>query len=270
MSKATQQQGVLRANDFAEIKPLLGLCRAGRLFEVQAWIASGKPVNSPTNCKRRIDSPLEESIDLGFHSLVEVLLKGGAEFGGDGYKSPMSRALGSRRVDIVKLLVEHGFKASDVNLRDVFDTWDASLVEYFIDRGADAETGRPLAYALCNRIRTALRIFKGYRSKFPNFQEQVNIALRHHCREGNLKWVSLMLWAGADPLSKGVDAWDSDGDDGNGLSAVVLATIYKHYDILSLKKMRLAPDHPEALEVASCACEGTLSVAMHLNSTIPP
>jgi hypothetical protein len=168
----------------------------------------------------------------------------------------MNRALGARRVDIVKLLVDHGFKAAEVDLRQVFDTWDADLVEYFIDRGADAETGRPLAYALCNRIRTALRIFKKYRSKFASFQEQVDIALRHHCKEGNLKWVSLMLWAGADPLSKGVDEWNSDRDDEFGSSAVVLAILYKHYDILSLRKMQVAPDHPEAFEVAGYACEG--------------
>lgn len=256
MSRSPQQQDALRAKDAAEIKPLLELCRAGRLFEVQAWIAAGKPINSPTNGKRRIDSPLEQSIDSGFHSLVEVLLKGGAEIGGNDYRSPMNRALGARRVDIVKLLVEHGFKASEVDLREVFDTWDADLVEYFIDRGADAETGRPLAYALCNRIHTALRIFKKYRSKFSSFQEQIDIALRHHCKDGNLKWVSLMLWAGADPLSKGVDEWNSDRDDEFGSNAVVLAILYKHYDILSLKKMQFAPDHPEAFEVAGYACEG--------------
>jgi hypothetical protein len=49
MSRSTQQQDALRAKDAAEIKPLLELCRAGRLFEVQAWIAAGKPINSPTN-----------------------------------------------------------------------------------------------------------------------------------------------------------------------------------------------------------------------------
>jgi hypothetical protein len=30
-----------------EISPLADLCRAGKLFEVQDWIANGKPVNPP-------------------------------------------------------------------------------------------------------------------------------------------------------------------------------------------------------------------------------
>ncbi len=29
------------------------------------------------------------------------------------------------------------------------------------------------------------------------------MALRHYCREGSLRWVSLLMWAGADPGSKG-------------------------------------------------------------------
>jgi len=36
-----------RANDYEEIKPLIDLCKAGRLFDVQAWIADGKPINPP-------------------------------------------------------------------------------------------------------------------------------------------------------------------------------------------------------------------------------
>jgi hypothetical protein len=37
-----------QANNFDELVPLVDLCRAGKLFEVQAWIAESKPVNSLT------------------------------------------------------------------------------------------------------------------------------------------------------------------------------------------------------------------------------
>ena len=77
------------------------------------------------------------------------------------FPGPMTRTLESRRFDLVKLLVEHGYDPAAVDLREVFDTWDPDLMENFIDRGADAETGRPLAYALCHRIRTALRVCCG-------------------------------------------------------------------------------------------------------------
>ena len=36
----------------------------------------------------------------------------------------------------------------------------------------------------------------------PAVREQANIALRYHCKEGNVKWIALMLWAGADPYAK--------------------------------------------------------------------
>lgn len=72
-------------------------------------------------------------------------------------------------------------------------------MEYFIDNGADLETDYPLA-ALCSKIRTALGIFMRHRDRYPSFRDHLNMALRH---EGNLKWVSLLLWAGADPNKKG-------------------------------------------------------------------
>jgi hypothetical protein len=37
-----------QAVNFDELVPLVDLCRAGKLFEVQAWIAESKPVNPPS------------------------------------------------------------------------------------------------------------------------------------------------------------------------------------------------------------------------------
>ena len=193
----TASPRILRVEEYHEIKPLIALCKAGKLFDVQGWIASGKPVNTPPipSKGRRGKSPLEVSIDTGFHSLVEVLLDGGAIIEPEGWDSPMNRALKARRFDIVKLLVAHGFDPRSVNMEQVFDSWDPEIMSYFIDAGADVESGNPFAYALCNRIRTALGVFKRYRERFPSLEEQANIALRHHCKEGNTKWISLMLWA---------------------------------------------------------------------------
>src|SRR5437660_155330 len=92
-----------QAGGIDDIKPLIDLCKAGRLFEVQAWIASGKPVNMPPPGPKgqRVRSPLETAIDLGFHSLVEVLLMGGVTFVHHGWGCPMSRVLQMRRFDFV-------------------------------------------------------------------------------------------------------------------------------------------------------------------------
>ena len=142
-----------RAETYEEVKPLADLCRAGKLFEVQAWVAAGKPVNLPLTPgkRRRYKSPLQIAVDCGFHSLVQVLLEGGAAMEPDGWNSPMSRALAMRRLDIIQLLVEHGYDPATVDMTEVFASWDPAIMDYFIERGAEVEKGNPLACALCNR-----------------------------------------------------------------------------------------------------------------------
>ena len=117
-----------------------------------------------------------------------------------------------------------------------------------------SEVTYPLATALCCKIRTALGVFKRQKDRFPSFQDQVNIALRHHCKEGNLKWVSLLLWAGADPLAKGPDSPDEDPDPDEDLCALEYAALYKHFDIFKLKKIRISPEHPIAKDLLQNAC----------------
>lgn len=210
-----------------EIRQLVELCRAGKLFAVQEWIREGKPVNPPPPKRKgvRSQTPLEVAIDRGFHSLVEVLLQGGADIEAQRWNGPMEQILQMRRLDLVQLLVDHGYDPVHVSMEAVFETWSPELMEYFIDRGADVQTGSPLANALKNRIRTVLRIVKKYRDRFPQIQRQVNEALRHHCREGDLKWVSLMLWAGADPYDcEPVGA--PDELDGRETTALEFAAIY--------------------------------------------
>jgi hypothetical protein len=46
---------------------LLRLCREGRLFELQAWAADGKPLTVPAGyCQR----PPRVALETGFHSLI--------------------------------------------------------------------------------------------------------------------------------------------------------------------------------------------------------
>ena len=234
---------------------MIEFCKAGRLFEAQDWIAAGQPVNPPDPIpkKPRKRSPLQIAIDSGFHSLVQVLLQGGAAVEEPRY-SPLAHALELRRLDLVKLLVSHGADIHSISMGQVFDTWNNEIVEFFISQGADLETGNPLAEALCSRIRTALAIYKRYQDRFPSFQEQVNIALRYHSKEGNLKWVSLMLWAGGDPYAKGQDSpFDPDSDDEYS-NALELAALYDHFEIFNLKAIRLDPSHPGAGELLRNAC----------------
>jgi hypothetical protein len=184
---SASRKTIRRASTQEEIQPLVELCKAGNLFAVQDWISAGKAVNPPLCENRRAKrlSPLEIAMERGFHSLVQVLLEGGAAIESAVYWDPMDKALLMRRLDLVQLLVMHGYDPKSIDMELVFSTWDPGIMEYFIDQGADVEQGNPLASAFCSRIRTALRVFKKYKERFPSFQEQANIALRYHCKEGN-------------------------------------------------------------------------------------
>ena len=243
-----------QAQPYEEIAPLIELCKSGRLFEVQNWIAEGRPINPPVlvDNKRRRKSPLQVAIDKGFHSMVQVLLEGGAVLQ-EGPYSALSHALEQRRFDLVQLLVEHGSDIHAVGMESAFDTWSPDIIEFFIDHGVDLEHGNPLAYALCSRIRPALGIFKRYEHRFPGLRKQINIALRYHCKAGNLKWVSLMLWAGADPYERG-PYYPDDDDKDDCMSALELAAFYEQFDVFKLKSIHLDPNHPGVSDLLWNAC----------------
>jgi ankyrin repeat protein len=244
---------------YEEIRPLVDLIKAGKLFEVQEWIASGKPLNLPLVHEKKTPraSPLSLAIDLGFHSLVKVLLDGGADLEDSRYP-PLEHAIHKRRLDLVKLLVEKGAKIRSIDITSVFASWYPEIVEYFVENGADLVTGNPVAWALCAKIRPALGILKRYQDqdRFPILQEQANIALRRHSWDGNLKWVSLMLWAGADPYSKGPDSPEGEPDPENDLNALEGAAFHGHLDIFKLRPIRLIldPKRPDARKLIEHAC----------------
>lgn len=129
-----------RAETYDEIKPLIELCKTGNLFEVQAWIASGKPVNPPPPPakKARKKCPLQVAVEKGFHSLVQILLEAGAIIQ-DGSFNAFAKALIDKRLDLLKLMVAHGADINSVEMIFVFDAWDPKIIEYFIEQGADVE-----------------------------------------------------------------------------------------------------------------------------------
>ena len=173
----TETLDMKRAKTHEEIEPLRELCRTGKLFEVQAWIAAGKPVNPPKPRPKgnRRHSPMQLVIEAGFHSLVKVLLDAGAEIETDHRYSSLYHALWKDKYDIAKLLVERGADVNSVEMSTVFHTWQSSLIMFFVERGADMETGNPLAQAFCDRVWPALRVYKQFKDRFPSFPEQANI-----------------------------------------------------------------------------------------------
>src|SRR4029077_14582601 len=97
---------------------------------------------------------------------------------------------------------------------DALRGWEPKVARSLIARGADVVTNYPFARAFQAHIRTALGTYLDCRHARPDFadrlQEQADMALRQACTDGNLKWVSLLLWAGANPRSKGLAVDDLD------------------------------------------------------------
>ena len=189
-----------------EAKQLIALCRAGRLYEVEQWINEGRSLDISAATKRgRRRSVLEIAVETGFHSMVELLARRGSDE--STKNAALAQAVSSHRLDLVELLVQHGADINSINLADVLLDWEPKMIRFFLDRGADPIRGRPFAVAFGARIRTALRPFleskESYPELAPKLQEQLDCALRHFCAEGDLKWVSLLIWAGGDPRSRG-------------------------------------------------------------------
>lgn len=86
-----------------DAKFLVGLCRAGKLYEIEKWIAAGKSIRAPPQIKK---TPLKVAIDLGFHSLIELLVRNeGSQAAKD---RALSDAVSRRRLDLVELLISCG------------------------------------------------------------------------------------------------------------------------------------------------------------------
>ncbi len=220
-----------------ETKELLRLCKTGRLFDVQDWIASGKSICVPADSRT---TPLEVALDTGFHSLVELLVRN--ETSQELKNDALQRAVSLKRLDFIELLISHGAEISSVPFLEVLQVWEPAIIRYFLEHGADFITDSPFAFAFGEKIRTALRPWRECREKYPSLgpqlQEQADRALRDFCFKGDLKWVSLLMWAGADPRSSGPTLDDYDDDPDEYLTALTAASYSEDFQILK----RLKPD----------------------------
>jgi hypothetical protein len=55
-----------------DAKELVRLCRTGRLYDVQKWIAEDKPLEVSAPRKKTL---LQIAVEAGFHCLVELIAK---------------------------------------------------------------------------------------------------------------------------------------------------------------------------------------------------
>jgi hypothetical protein len=186
-----------------DAKTLLALCASGRLYAVEAWIGSGRSLQVPGALRK---TPLQIAFASGFHSLIELLLRN--EPNQQTKNEALREAVHRRRSDLIDLALTYGAQIGAVPFVDVLATADKSVVSTFLSRGADPVTGFPFAHAIRElKAKTTLGMYLDCRRQYPEIaatlQQQADVALRQFSCDGNLKWVSLLLWAGADPRSPG-------------------------------------------------------------------
>lgn len=236
-----------------ELEDLHRLCREGRLYDVERWIQTGRPLQLAEGTpppKGRWSSALEIALEAGNQALTLLLLCNG--YGPNlECSSPLDLALRARRFDLLDLLLAWGADPQSVDLYDLFGTYQLDLFERFRTLGVDLTSDHVLAETLAHH--TSNKPLFGYAKRHlehnPKLQVELNIALAHHAREGNEKGVALCLWAGGDPHAPAPDLRypdrteedeDVDEDDRfEGFSAVHEACSYGHVEILK----RLGP-HP--------------------------
>jgi hypothetical protein len=197
-----------------DAKEIVRLCLTGQLYDVEKWIAAGKPLDVPVAKNRKSKTLLQIAVETGFHSLVELIAKN--ETNRASKNAALADSVSLRRLDFVELLVENGAEITSVPLYDVLIR-EPRLMRFFLDRGADPIADFPFATAFGGKVRTAIRAFIEYKQAHPDLApallEQANMALRYFCSKGEMKWISLMLWAGADARGMGPSLDETDPTD---------------------------------------------------------
>jgi hypothetical protein len=233
----------------------LRLCREGRLFELQAWVREGKRLTVPIHYRR---TPLRVALDTGFHSLIEFLLQ--HEDDQSTKDALLKESCWRHLTSVMHLALKYGANISAVAFQDVVETWDREVAQLFLERGADPVTNAPFARAFKARVKAALGIFLDCKRTLPDLagplQEQADMGLRQACQDEDLKWVSLLMWLGANPRAQGLatDDLDSPGaleDPEYQQSALQIACGTKKPEILKRLKPDPATDDLRALMAAA-------------------
>ena len=238
-----------------ESRELIKICQSGKLYAIRDWISAGKSLRTASETKKTV---LSVAIKTGFHSLVELIAPHETQ---EAKNRGLADAVRQKRLDLVELLVACGAEIKAVPFTDVLLGWEPRIIQFFIDNGADIITGSPFAVAFGEKIRTALRPFLQCKRRYPELadalQEQADRALRKFAYDGDLKWVSLMMWAGADPRSRGLMLGDEQfgrtEEERAELAATTLMEACYQENVDVLRKLKPDPSLDNLTELLNCA-----------------
>ncbi len=182
-----------------DIKELLRLVQAGKLFAVQDWIKAGKRLRGGNGGKSE-SSVLRAAVTTGFHSLVEELLRAGGWSPSDLAHS-LELARSCKQYDVAELLGSHGAPAKLSTFRTSCEKLDLFMMERLLRSGIDPNRDNVFAEVLTSiKARPLLRFYRQFRTEFPALDDQAALALSEAVKNRQVRWSALLAWAGADPF----------------------------------------------------------------------
>lgn len=182
-----------------DIKEVLQLVQAGKLFALQEWIKAGKSVR-PTTGGKSDSVVLRTAVETGFHSMVEELLRAGGWSPKD-LTDALALARDIRQFDIAALLAGKGAQPRQATFRTSCEKLDLFMMEHLLRAGADPNQENVFADVLNSiKARPLLRFLRQFRGDFPKLEDQAALALAEAVKNRQLRWTALLRWAGADPF----------------------------------------------------------------------
>lgn len=233
-------------NPVEACKHLACLCQQGRLYEAEEWLAAGNSAARPPDARH---CPLRIATEKGFHSMVKLLLRSGCS---DEQKlGALKEAARVADFGIVELLVEAGAPVASLPYWCLDEVVSRPLIEHLLDHGLDLARQDGLAQMLTyRRIKPLLGLFLQNRKRFPDWEIQAAKALCHFVIKRDEKWVSLMIWAKADPLMKVApisEDEDAAGDDDYRQCAAEIALNHDEHEMFAMLKVQPTPEQADEL-----------------------
>jgi hypothetical protein len=232
----------------ADLKEVLQLVQAGKLFALQEWIKAGKPVR-PATSGTSDSVVLRTAVETGFHSMVEELLRAGGWSPKD-LTDALALAREIRQFDIAALLAGKGAQPRQATFRTSCEKLDLFMMEHLLRAGADPNKENVFADVLNSiKARPLLRFFRQFRGEFPELEDQAALALTEAVKNRQVRWTALLRWAGADPFRPVPNDLSESFpvDPENHTTAVVEAAWCGNPDIL--KVLHLKPTPVQAVQM---------------------
>lgn len=252
-----------------ELKALMRLVQAGKLFAVQDWIKSGKPLRLAVGNQPKT-SALYAAVESGFHSLVEELLRSGG-WSVQELSAALELARSTRRFDLAELLDQRGARSKPMDFETSCDKLDLFMMERQLRAGANPNDGNVFAQALdFKKARPLLGFYRQFHAEFPALDDQAALALAEAVKNQQVRWTALLAWAGADPFRpvpndlSGIFPVDAE----DCTTAAREAAWLKNPEIL--KVLHLKPTPAQALDLlSSITYRHDVKLFQNLLSVIP-